>query len=1013
MLPHPILATKDDEVYVEQSILSMPELMDTFFGLLEQVFLEGKNEQTPRVYAVHHSIQSTLKVLATVPPSSYRRNDSESSVDELPKRLERMERLFLDDVVSVGPQALAWKKPVTRLAQEAAQHMRDAHIKFPFSSSFVRKGVTHSSVVFGLLIAMLVSSFLEVTVALLLVPLVRPPPVVGVGVGIISILFLAIPCIAIGYFFFASSGALQEFYTRMIEERICANSMPLRLSEQNDGARVPIGAANPLRVRRGRDTKKGYYTIPYGDGVGYIEGKHLDAQAVMIGFDEKFLITRWNIAAEVMTGFLENGCIGKPLSELVITPSGDAAQDITALQASRGDVMKVKLRAFATAPVTLLTIAAPILNPTGTPIGSILICANAKDNLGEHRNYIRDYFTSEVNLSISKLVSAKVVKTEGQALITGLQSFLQCAFVKQVDEFAREMLTEWEWTTAEQLLAQALRSSTLQHTRYVDPMFPATLCLHPSVPKVIATVLSALGVACSVKLQTLNPTGSIYSLAVTITPVSKENEKRLKKANFRENIVPSLRSICGNMHIDDHYVSLHFPCQVTAALEDVEDAAFKAFEARSERSIIDQTRAIVNCTVNVLTLITNLVDQHNISMILLKTMFVSLTSVRERHELEKRLKSSTNDVDVIVCDRGWLNSARELILSPDHGAIVVPIAEPGVSVASEGFQYVINTPISGSEIRRVLMDIGTVVSLKKNATTAREERERILTLRQDSPWTKGKLLGRGSFGAVYEAVSDLTGGKMAVKMFYFSADGEESINKLLNEIQIMCSLNHPNIVHYFHCERKNNNVNLFMELCDASLSDIIVGKTKKPANLTVVQIIWQVLTALTYLHVRGVAHRDVKPPNILLKGETVKITDFGTARQGKTSKDVEGTLRYMAPEVYRGEPHSSQCDIWSIGCLASELFACPPKFMDSPLLLADMTSAAPYLTNTTDNETLSDFLRRCFRHNPEQRPTAADLLLHPLFSPACSDDIEKLPTIFSPGANPKIPFAFSLSTQKE
>ncbi|RNF00465.1 putative protein kinase [Trypanosoma rangeli] len=1010
MLPHPILATEDDRDYIQRSILSLPDQVGSFFSLLERVYLEGKSEEAPIAHTLFHSIQTTLKLLGTVRPSAYRKTDCNQAVEEeLPKCLERMRRLFLD-VVTVGPQSLVWKKPVTRLAKEAAQRAQHAQIRFSTSSLLIRKGVTRDAVLFQLIIIVFVASLILALVPMVFIPWLMPPRLVGIMVGLFSALFLLTASGSILFYFVIAVRALQELFDRMFDESMQGNLFhrPTLESSDDTTARSPI--PNPSRVKRGRDTRRGYYAIPYGDSVGYIEGKHVDAHVVMIGFDSNYLITRWNMAAEVMTGFLESGCIGKPLSDLLITPSGDVARDLSVLQASKGDVLKVKLRAFATAPVTLCTIVAPIVSLAGEKIGSILICANAKDNLGTFCSYIRDYITSEVNVSLSELLEKEVIELQGRADVGCLRSFLACALDKHVQEVAREMLAEWEWTTAEQLLGQALRSSTLHHEKQVASTFPATLCLHPTVSKAISTALNTIGVSCIVKLQMLSHTVNVFALAVTLTPHPNRSGLSLDGERLRDGILPLLHSICGNVCCDDNKITLRFPCQVTAFLEDGEDA-FKAFEARGEQSVIDQTRAIVNCTVNVLALITDLVDQHNLSMTLLKTMFVSLTSVRTRDDLERRLRAVPNDVDVIVCDRGWLNSARDLIVSSDHAAIVVPLVEAGVNVASAEFQYVIHTPISGNEVRKALMDIGTAVSLRKNAATAQEERERILTLRQESPWTKGKLLGRGSFGAVYEATSDLTGGKMAVKMFYFSADCDASINKLLNEIRIMCSLNHPNIVHYFHCERKNNNINLFMELCDASLGDIIIGRTSVPASLTVVQILRQVLTALTYLHARGVAHRDVKPQNILLKGDTIKITDFGTAREGQASKDVEGTLRYMAPEVYRGEPHSSPCDIWSVGCLACELFACPPRFMDNSLVLAGMASATPYLANVTSSVTLNDFLRKCFHDDPARRPSAADLLLHSIFSPACSSEMENLPTVFKKGSTNSN--NFSIISQKD
>ncbi|CBH14081.1 protein kinase, putative [Trypanosoma brucei gambiense DAL972] len=996
MLPHPILASDDDRQYVQESILSLPDMVENFFTSLERVYTDGKCEEAKQAFATYHSIQTIVSVLCRVPASAYRTNDEKRSIDwEIYERIKRMGHLFLGDIVVVGPQSLNWRVPVMRLAEEVAQRMRCAYVEFPFMSVLLREAVSYSSVAFILVIAIFAASVVFTLVVLVTLPTLSPSTTVGLLVGLTAFLLVSVVSCGFLYLFVTSAKALKVLHTWILEERMYTVLLSSASSEGDLSTTGPSAGAAVPQVTRGHNTKNGYYTIPYGNALGYIEGKHVDAQVVMIGFDDKYRITRWNMAAEVVTGFLESGCVGKPLSDLVITPTGDIERDLAPLQVFSGEVLKLKLRAFATVPVTLFTVAVPILNQEGSLIGRILICANAKDNLGEYRTYIRDYVVSEVNLSLSEILEGKAVTPRGLSVIGPLQSFLEYGYGKQVEELARGMLAEWEWTSSEQLLGQMLRLSPLDHKTSVDSLFPGTLCLHPCIPEAVATLLNSLRVPCHLRLQILNSSRNTFALQIVATPVAQAAPSTAQISELREKLLPHLRSTCGSIREDDGTVVFRFPCQITAALEDIDDATFRPADALNERYVIDQTRAIVNCTVNVLTLITNLVDQHNISMILLRTMFVSLTSVRERCELEKRLQSSPSDIDVIVCDRGWLNSVQDLVHTLSYDIIVVPISEPGVRLALEGFQYVINTPISSTEVRKVLMAIGTAVSLRKNAATAQEERERILTLRQDSPWTKGVLLGRGSFGAVYEATSDLTGGKMAVKMFYFTEDLEESINALLNEIKIMCSLNHPNIVHYFHCERKENSVNLFMELCCCSLGDIIYGRSQKPPDLTVIKVLRQLLTALTYLHARGVAHRDVKPQNILIKGDVVKITDFGTARQGVGSEDVQGTLRYMAPEVYRGEDHCSPCDIWSVGCVAAELFDCPPLFMETPHMLADMTDVDYYVDGLTSNPVLCDFLRMCFCLQPEGRATAADLLLHRLFSSSCSAEVESLPDIFS------------------
>ncbi|EPY28767.1 protein kinase [Strigomonas culicis] len=572
------------------------------------------------------------------------------------------------------------------------------------------------------------------------------------------------------------------------------------------------------------------------------------------------------------------------------------------------------------APTTLYTVVAPIGNPDGDRVGSILICANAKDNLRDYRNYIHNYQASEAKYVLACILERGTIPHEDAMLVRTLQLFTSNSVANRVEELAREMVTDWEWTNVERLLGRALGSTLSSHEVVVDPMFPQTLCISPLMPNTLSMIVSLAGSHCGIRLNILNPMGNVFTLCVTVTLDTRG--RPWDEAKVEESLVPMLVNTAGNLCVQEDEIQLRFPCQVAAILEEAEETETYASD---QAQMLTQARAIINCTVNVVTAVKSMVDQHNLSLLLLKTMFVSLASVREYQDLEQRL-SSPCDVDVVVCDSEWLSECRDLLLSSDHGAIIIPMVDATAPLMHD-FEYVIRMPLVGRDVQETMVEVGKNVSKKKNAITAREERERILTLRQDSPWTKGKLLGRGSYGAVYEATSDLTGGKMAVKMFYFSADRESSINQLLNEIQIMCSLNHPNIVHYFHCERKDNNVNLFMELCLASLTDLIIGRREKPPTLTPLSIIRQVLTAIAYLHSRGIAHRDIKPQNILLKDDSglIKLSDFGTARQGDATKEVRGTFRYMAPEVYKGQPHSIACDIWSVGCLVCELVACPPN----------------------------------------------------------------------------------------
>ena len=95
------------------------------------------------------------------------------------------------------------------------------------------------------------------------------------------------------------------------------------------------------------------------------------------------------------------------------------------------------------------------------------------------------------------------------------------------------------------------------------------------------------------------------------------------------------------------------------------------------------------------------------------------------------------------------------------------------------------------------------------------------------------------------------------------------------------------------------------------------------------------------MHGKNIAHRDLKPENILLEEkddlggamQTIKLIDFGTAKKFDPKSDVkftekQGTLNYMAPEVYEGNNYDEKCDMWSIGVIAYILLCGEPPFKD-------------------------------------------------------------------------------------
>ncbi|KAJ9174810.1 hypothetical protein P3X46_013415 [Hevea brasiliensis] len=254
-----------------------------------------------------------------------------------------------------------------------------------------------------------------------------------------------------------------------------------------------------------------------------------------------------------------------------------------------------------------------------------------------------------------------------------------------------------------------------------------------------------------------------------------------------------------------------------------------------------------------------------------------------------------------------------------------------------------------------------------------------------SKWQKdGKKLGRGGFGDVYKGYA-AGGFFFAVKVIKIKNKGE--IDKINQEVNLLCQFSHPNIVKYYGTEEEESKVNIFLELISTgSLRQVY--KCFKLKDSQVSHYSKQILEGLKYLHERKVVHRDIKCANILVdeKG-CVKITDFGLARVAELNslmKSRHGTINWMAPEVIKQDKeYGFKADIWSFGCTVLEMLIRNIPYSHLKNLNANLElevqkgSIIDHLPNYSLSENALDFIKQCLKRNPNKRQTADELLKHP------------------------------------
>lgn len=197
-------------------------------------------------------------------------------------------------------------------------------------------------------------------------------------------------------------------------------------------------------------------------------------------------------------------------------------------------------------------------------------------------------------------------------------------------------------------------------------------------------------------------------------------------------------------------------------------------------------------------------------------------------------------------------------------------------------------------------------------------------------YTLHDQLGLGGMGAVYKATDHLTGDIIALKrvfapvenlVFESYGDNEDLRVALAQEFQTLAGIRHPNIISVLEYGFDTSHQPYFtMELLNNARS--IVGASRSQPDTKKVDYLIQMLQALDYLHRRGILHRDLKPGNVLVQDDQVKILDFGLAINHNTvPEEAVGTISYMAPELLEEQRPTAASDLFAVGIMTYELFA--------------------------------------------------------------------------------------------
>ncbi|HYL86915.1 MAG TPA: PEGA domain-containing protein [Candidatus Angelobacter sp.] len=244
-------------------------------------------------------------------------------------------------------------------------------------------------------------------------------------------------------------------------------------------------------------------------------------------------------------------------------------------------------------------------------------------------------------------------------------------------------------------------------------------------------------------------------------------------------------------------------------------------------------------------------------------------------------------------------------------------------------------------------------------------------------------LGRGAMGIVFKAMDPVIGRTVAVKTIRLSEEGTglsrpELLTRFQTEARAAGLLTHPNIVVVYDAGEEDGLYYITMELVEGkSLQALLDGGHAFPLPRTL-RIMEQTCSALQFAHERNVVHRDIKPANLMLTpDDTVKITDFGTAKilqfgTMQQTSHVMGTPSYMSPEQVKGRAVDGRSDIFSLGVLLYEMVTGEKPFPGQNITtviykIVNEDPVPPRQVDPSIHAGISAVIMRALAKEPEQR----------------------------------------------
>jgi calcium-dependent protein kinase len=267
-------------------------------------------------------------------------------------------------------------------------------------------------------------------------------------------------------------------------------------------------------------------------------------------------------------------------------------------------------------------------------------------------------------------------------------------------------------------------------------------------------------------------------------------------------------------------------------------------------------------------------------------------------------------------------------------------------------------------------------------------------------------LGVGAYGSVHKAIDKRSKQMRAIKSLEIPTN-KEKYRRVMEEVNILRTLDHPNIITIFEVINEDNKLHIITELCTGGELFERIIKTGYFSENLAAKIMFDIMKAVMYCHNSGIVHRDLKPENLLFENKEshalIKVIDFGTSKKLSPNtklKSMMGTAYYIAPEVIDGR-YDEKCDVWSCGVILYILLCkrylggYPPFNGKSDSEIFKKIKAGKFSFSGFEwlkvSKDAKNLLKKMLTLDPAERISAKEVLRDPWLKKRAANQIEDRP----------------------